>query len=365
MFNLTEIKNRIRDAFIESVTDTPDEEVLSGELPPTLMRMRDFYAENAFHDLLPYESYDPDLGLFFNESGYGMAFAFEPLVGERKPADRAIAAISELGFPVDTTIQVVAPGLGDDADRLASEVRAFISISIPGHDPDEKEEAWVAEIAGTVEEILAKAGLLPQRLDPVGLISVARAVLVPTQPVNPISYDENTMLREQVPGGDFDFAIGPKGLVLNGATARLYTVVRRPKPIRLPDRRSILGDGLTSGRQVVCMGLRLAGDEEGDSELDQVTLSVLLISHPETADRNEQITLDMWKRERWLLSRDAVMQDQGVIAALPFGYDHHLAEDFRASGRSRELRRRRAIRLAPLDDPAHPINRGRDNNAQH
>lgn len=372
MLNLDRIKRRFREAFGSSLNDTPDEEVLSGELPPTLSRMRECMSHYRFSDLLNHESFDPETGLFFNEASYGFSFECPPLVGASEETTRVLLGLFKQSLPTNATIQVmlyaspqVLPLMKQWAlmrkpdeehtqeaiDRLGHtprstnvyrrmarrrldylfkgrwgslfpgqeyrvrDFRLFITVSFPGHDPSQMDIRHAISARDGVEGTLKTAGVAARQLKPRDLITLLHEILNPDMESHVRElrhYDDGALIKDQVIDRDTTYRIGAQGMTVNDVSVRSYTVQGYPQEMLLPYMGELIGDEFQDTMQVPAPFILCSNIRIPDREALRSKVQMKTARAVQSADSQmARIMPDLGaKAEEWKYISDAV--EKGV-----------------------------------------------------
>lgn len=100
--------SRLRDLFHTVLNDSahPVHDAQKEKLPPSQHRIRQFFRTHRLADLLPFESYNPDNGLFYNDDSFGFAYELHPVTGADEGASRILAGMFTQGLPEKVSFQV-------------------------------------------------------------------------------------------------------------------------------------------------------------------------------------------------------------------------------------------------------------------
>ena len=92
---------RLRDLVYAALNDGahPIQEAQEDKLPPSQHRIREFFDTHRLADLLPFESYDAETGLFHNDDSFGFTYELHPVTGADESAARILAGIFTQGLP--------------------------------------------------------------------------------------------------------------------------------------------------------------------------------------------------------------------------------------------------------------------------
>lgn len=92
---------RLRDLVYAALNDGahPVQEAQEDKLPPSQHRIREFFDTHRLADLLPFESYDAETGLFHNDDSFGFTYELHPVTGADESAARILAGIFTQGLP--------------------------------------------------------------------------------------------------------------------------------------------------------------------------------------------------------------------------------------------------------------------------
>jgi conjugal transfer ATP-binding protein TraC len=117
---LNKVLLKVKD-IVSSVMDEgahPVSEFMNGSLPPSQTQMNDFFDTHRLADVLPFEYYDEDTGLFYNDDSYGFMYELNPLTGADESVANIIAGLFTQGLPDGISFQYTLWGSPTILPRL-------------------------------------------------------------------------------------------------------------------------------------------------------------------------------------------------------------------------------------------------------
>ncbi len=292
----------------------PHENIEEGKLPPSQHRIRQFFEVHRLADLLPFESYDADTGLFYNDDSFGFAYEFHPVTGADESASRILAGIFTQGLPDGISFQftlwsspTVLPkltrwalarlrdgqdngqeGLGREEQRshnifgllarkrvgyfvhgarksllsdqpmLVRDWRLIVSVVLPKPLPSRQvyAEREAQQLRKALLGSLRGAGLHGDHMDANGLVDLLDDILNPRPDSDPKRevhrWDELTLIRDQVVRPDTSLLVGRDGLLLNDADVRAFSVRTYPSAWALWGMSELIGDFFQDALRIPC-----------------------------------------------------------------------------------------------------------------
>ena len=245
----------------------------SGGMPPSVHASKALADVHRLSDLLPYETYEAEQGLFCNDDAVGFVLEITPATGlddnqlrvlsglftqamlpgtllqislyaspdifpvlERWRSLRAQAS-SAFRFLAERRIEYLRTGnwrsLMSDQPMVLRNFRVFLTVSRPfvrtraGGIGD---VGWLHRLREAIKGMLASAGLGSREVDAQAFINLLDTVLNPSQEWRmPIVWSESRLLREQVVDPDTLLLVGRDGLALSH---RGFTVDVLPFSVR-------------------------------------------------------------------------------------------------------------------------------------
>jgi len=107
---LVKIKRALNEIFKER---PPAEQLADGALPPTQAKLADLINMHRLSSLLPYQSYDDENELFYNDDCYGFILEVSPAVALDEDPLRVLASLFSHGMEAGTNIQICHYGSPD------------------------------------------------------------------------------------------------------------------------------------------------------------------------------------------------------------------------------------------------------------
>lgn len=245
------------------------------------------------HRLLPYESYDPNTRLFFNQGSTGFVFLAHPIVGAGLNDQQQMAQFfrQEGNLAEGTSIQFLlfaSPNIGphmaywrkerkspvfaklaqrrseflekkafeDSQGLLIRDYRLIISYTVPGHITDAVEQQNLMGIRKEFRSVLDAMGIQTEDMDADQFISEVGSILNIDETTWPHKgqWNEFDPLNQQIVDTDKNFAIVENGLLLNDGKllCRSYIPKVSPKYWSLSNMDGFLGNLLERRQKVPC-----------------------------------------------------------------------------------------------------------------
>ncbi|WP_010303293.1 type IV secretion system protein TraC [Candidatus Odyssella thessalonicensis] len=252
------------------------------------------------HHLLPYESYDPQSQLFYNQGATGFVLAAQPIVGASLDDQQGMAQFfcRPSNLPEGASVQFlmfaspcISPHLNywqsarqgavfqklaqrrrdfleakayqDPAGFLIRDYRVLISYTVPGHVKDIMARDQLQMVRQDLMAILAKLKVHTDILDAEGLIREVGTILNlhnSTWPY-PAQWNEHDTLAKQIIDPDKNYLHQSNHLFLNdGQTlCRSYRPHHSPELWALGHMDRLIGDVLNVDHKISCPFLTHAG----------------------------------------------------------------------------------------------------------
>ncbi len=245
------------------------------------------------HHLLPYESYDPQSQLFYNQGSTGFVLRANPIVGAGLDDQQQMAQFFRRkdNLPEGTSLQFlmfaspsISPHLNywqsaregsifqklaerrrqfleakayQDADgHLVRDFRLLISYTVPGHLKDFMAQQDLMMVRQELISVLEMLGIYATNLDAEGLIQEVGSILNlhnSTMP-HPAQWNEHETLSKQIISLDKNYGWQSNHLSLNDG----QTLCRSYVPVKSPDRWALghmdrlIGDSLKVSHKIPC-----------------------------------------------------------------------------------------------------------------
>lgn len=250
------------------------------------------------HHLLPYESYDPETQLFYNQDSTGFVLLANPIVGanledQQQMAEffRQNAALSEgcslqfllfaspsIGWQLDywrdsrqeAAIQApVFQKLGmrrseflknktfeDPEGYLIRDFRLLISYTVPGHKTNPIDQDVIILFRKELRAVLESLGVFAKSLDAEGFIQEVGAILNIHDNVQPYTgqWEEHDSLSKQLIDSHRTYQMTDTEVYLNDGqiVCRSYTPKKKPKKWSLGYMDRMIGDVLRVQQKITC-----------------------------------------------------------------------------------------------------------------
>ena len=292
----------------------PGSEYAKGRLPPSLGEARCLVDRHRIADLLPYESYDPDTHLFYNDDSVSFMLEVAPAVGLSEEDLRVLSGLLTIGLRAKTTFQFIlyashdihpllnrweamrskAKGifsflarkrvdylktgswrsLFSDQPMLVRDYRLFLVLSRPlvatmtntnkqgwmqattqGNTTNEAE--WLQRIRAAFKGILSSARLPSADIDAEALINLMDTIINPNPDQrNHLRWEQNRMLREQMADGDTRYEVGRDSLGISHGEhhveARMFSVRQYPETWAGWGMGDLIGDLFSNALRIPC-----------------------------------------------------------------------------------------------------------------
>lgn len=305
MIGLTDIKqiitHEVRRWFQE---ESPGTAYATGELPPSLRTARLLTEHHPLAGLLPYERFDPQSQLFFNEDSVGFMLEATPAVGLGENQLKVLSGLFTQGLKPGTSVQLLlyaspdvmpllerwakarrgAPGNGQDAvfgfladkrvdylrrgnwrslfsdqPTLVRDFRLFVTVVRPVSKGagNNAETQWLSRTREAIRGILSSAGLPSRTLDADVFINLLDTLLNPTQDRRaPLHWEDDRLLKEQAVDGDTLLLVGRDGLGLargdHVVEVRPYSVRQYPQSWAGWGMSDLIGDLFSNTLRLSC-----------------------------------------------------------------------------------------------------------------
>ncbi|MEX0914726.1 MAG: type IV secretion system protein TraC [Wenzhouxiangellaceae bacterium] len=305
MISLSDIKqnvtHEIRRWFQE---EPPGATYAAGDLPPSLRAARRLTEHHPLAALLPYERFEPETGLFFNEDSVGFMLEATPAVGLGENQLKVLSGLFTQGLTPGTSVQLLlyaspdvmplldrwatarrgARGTAEDTvfeflagkrvdylrrgnwrslfsdqPALVRDFRLFITVVSPliRGAGSHAENQWLARTREAIRGILSSAGLPSRSVDADLFINLLDTLLNPAQDRRaPLHWEDDRLLKEQVVDGDSLLLVGRDGLALargdHVVEVRPYSVRQYPQSWVGWGMSDLIGDLFSNTLRLPC-----------------------------------------------------------------------------------------------------------------
>jgi len=268
----------------------------TGAAPPTLQAAGALARAHRLSGLLPYESYDPESRLFYNEDSVGFLLEMAPAVGLDEHRLKVLGSLFTQGLKPGTTVQIslyaspdILPlleqwaqartGTGrdvfaylaakrveylrrgnwrsllSDQPMLLRDYRLFVGVMRPLGGTGEEE--YLSRTRSAVRGILASAGLLCHEVEAEAFVNLLDTMLNPPRDRRrPLRWEEDRLLRDQVVDGDTILLVGRDGLGLAHGDlvldVRPYSVRQYPRAWAGWSMGELIGDLFSNTLRLPC-----------------------------------------------------------------------------------------------------------------
>jgi len=305
MISLTDIKqivtHEIRRWFQE---EPPGAAYAAGELPPSLRAARRLTEHHPLAGLLPYERFDPETELFFNEDSVGFMLEATPAVGLGENQLKVLSGLFTQGLKPGTSVQLllyaspdVMPllehwakarrggqgnrentvfeflagkrvdylrrgnwrSLFSDQPTLVRDFRLFVTVVRPVTKGagSSAENQWLSRTRESIRGILSSAGLPSRTVDADVFINLLDTILNPAQDRRaPLHWEDDRLLNEQAVDGDTLLLVSRDGLGLahgdHVVEVRPYSVRQYPQAWAGWGMSDLIGDLFSNTLRLPC-----------------------------------------------------------------------------------------------------------------
>ncbi len=308
---------RLRELVYTALNDGahPVQDAQEEKLPPSQQRIREFFDTHRLADLLPFESYDTETGLFHNDDSFGFAYELHPVTGADESAARILAGLFTQGLPDRISFQISLwasptvmprltqwanarrPGDGPNAEKsslreekrdrnifrslarrrveylargahtsllssqpmLVRDCRLIVSVILPKPLPSRRVyvERQTVQLRKALLGSLNSAGLYGNHMDADDLVDLIDDILNPRVGTGEEKrerhhWDEMSLIRDQVVRPDTRLYIGRDGMMLNNADVRSFSVRTYPTAWALWGMSELVGDFFQDALRIPC-----------------------------------------------------------------------------------------------------------------
>ena len=231
----------------------------AGGMPPSVHATKALADVHRLSDLLPYETYDPEQGLFCNDDAVGFVIEITPATGLDDNQLRVLSGLFTQVMLPKTLLQIslyaspdISPvlerwqslraqanpafqflaarridylrtgnwqSLLSDQPMLLRNFRVFLTVSRPfmrTHTGGIGDVGWLQRLREAIKGMLASASLGVRDVDAQGFINLLDTILNPARERRmPIAWNESRLLREQMVDPDTLLLVGRDGLALS------------------------------------------------------------------------------------------------------------------------------------------------------
>ena len=303
MISFTDIKqivsHEIRRWFQE---EPPGAAYAAGDLPPSLRTARRLTEQHRLASLLPYERFDPETQLFFNDDSVGFMLEATPAVGLGENQLKVLSGLFTQGLKPGTSVQILLYASPDtlpllehwakarrtisgedavfeflaskrvdylrkgnwrslfsDQPMLVRDFRLFVTVVRPvtkGAGAG-TENQWLLRTREAIQGILSSAGLPSRRVDADGFVNLLNTVLNPARERRaPLHWEDDRLLKDQAVDGDTLLLVGRDGLGLahgdHVIEVRPYSVRQYPQAWAGWGMSDLIGDLFSNTLRLPC-----------------------------------------------------------------------------------------------------------------
>ena len=303
MISLTDVKQIVTHEIRRWFQEEPPAAVYAaGGLPPSIRRLRALADSYRLATLLPYERFDPETHLFFNEDSVGFMLEATPAVGLGENQLKVLSGLFTQGLKPGTSVQILlyaspdilpllehwaAARQGDsgegtvfrflagkrvdylrrgnwrsllsDQPMLVRDFRLFITVVRPlsRGAGSRTENDWLARTREAIRGILSSAGLPSRLVDADTFINLLDTILNPARDRRaPLHWEDDRLLKEQVVDGDTLLLVGRDGLGLGHGDhvveVRPYSVRQYPQSWAGWGMSDLIGDLFSNTLRLPC-----------------------------------------------------------------------------------------------------------------
>lgn len=292
------------------------------------------------YELLPYEAYDDQHQLFYNTDATGFVLLGSPIVGASLEDQGAFAEFfrqaetlpegCSMQFLLVASPKIAArlqywqshrlPGtyqglaarrqaflsqkaFADENGHLARDFRVLVSYTLPGHVQDPLAVAQLLQTREALQGMLAKVGLVCDRLTAEGLLREVGNILnvQPTTTEDHRPYHPYTALRKQLFDRDTVAQVKKDGVYWRDQFVQSYVPKSAPSHWALGHMDTFLGDLLVPNQTIPCAYLLHYGFYVAPNQGQEARLAVSKRESLENALKN--------KLSKWMPDLDAQFQE--------------------------------------------------------
>lgn len=249
---------------------------------PYINQLNQYFARYPLSSLLPYRSFDPAKGLFFNEHGTGFVLETYPMVGCTEEMQREISGLFQHTLPEGSNIQFILwadPRIGDVLSRWQSvrepqaeifrklaerrtahlqqfglrNIRCIVAYSQAGHADNPVEEHKLLQLREQVKTALQTLGMPVKAWDANDLLNTLDGIINFNQQIDPadLQWNPHDSLDIQIPAATA-LQISKDYLALNESVIRTYSVRQGPDQWSLHAMGDLIGDPMRDMLQIPC-----------------------------------------------------------------------------------------------------------------
>ena len=335
-----QVRTLLRSWFIEEQPGLP---YADGTPPLSLREQRRLVRRHRLVDLLPYEQWDPESGLFINADGSrGFILEAVPPTGLAPSALNVLSGLFNVGLPPETLVQIMlyaspdiqplldhwrtlrgegvygrlaeqrlarlAPGnwesLLDDHPMPLRDFRLFVSLLRPaGFEEEAAAKELLRRWRNAFVGILESAGIICKPLDATGLINLLDTLLNPRAGRRPrLRWERRRALREQLGDGETSLHVGREGLTLSRAGLQLsvcpYSVRQYPESWAGWQSADFIGDLFSNSLRLPCPFLYTLNVSVPDQSAAQSRAQLKALRATQMADSPIGRLLPAWGERR-------------------------------------------------------------------
>lgn len=281
--------NVFRNIRQEKVADEFVKKVVSKEyLAPRTFEFKDILEKNRLADILPYEWFDEEIGIYQTTRAHGFVFDCGTLVGCKEDLDDQLKGLFSLGLPDGTCMQILMIASSELSDKFAvyesshqSEllqkvaqrrtefyssglkktlrqgyklpVRDFklvISFTFDGLF-DESNSLALITLQKSISSVLKNSFVANQIMLPNKFINLVRELTCTSmKPIEKHEYDKRRAIRDQIADIDNNIYEDVDGLVINDVGIKSIAVSRYPDQFSIMNCDKFLGDPFSIASQI-------------------------------------------------------------------------------------------------------------------
>jgi conjugal transfer ATP-binding protein TraC len=313
----------------KSTAGTPSAAVMENIAPPSIERLKSYFSNHRLSELLPYEYYDENSGLFYNTDSYGFVLEVSTLVGGApEEVANILSGLFTQMLPKNTGIQFILHGSpavtpllkawanerlpdSDSFDEITGkqnrnkniyrqmarrrfeflkdksrnsmfndetffirDFRLYVSVVFSGKPSEAEERSAISkrkEVIGTLKSANMEAIVLNAQ----GLINFLDVVLNPKSEVKrePVNWGHGRLIRDQVIDGETNMLVDAEGLVINQTDVRSLSVRSYPVHWGIWLNGDFIGDMFRAALRLPGSFLLTMGVTIPDQELVQKKIS--------------------------------------------------------------------------------------------
>lgn len=273
----------------EQVPDDYTETVAKKQtVSPRLFEFNQLLEKNRIADMLPYEWFDEETGVYQTTRAHGFVYECGTLVGCRSDLDEQLKGLFNLGIPDGTCMQVLLLASSELGDQFASyqdvhqnpllhkvakerikfyqtglkhslrngyklpvrDFRLVISFTFEGLYNEDNKGALIS-LRQSISSVLSNSLIANRIMQPTELINLLRELLCTSMaPIEKHQYDKRRSIRDQISDIDNNIYVDADGLCINDVGVKSIAVGRYPDQFSITQCDKFTGDIFSIASQI-------------------------------------------------------------------------------------------------------------------